>query len=207
MARKQNFNYFDSFVDIAEFACQSALLAESIFNNYHPDEMNYYLEKLHGLEHSADEKNHTVSTALAREFIPPLEIEDISDIASKLDDVVDYIEDIGIKLFSYNVKAIRPEAKVFVNVMYECCMKLKEAAQEFSNYKKSEYLNSYVIEVNNLESKADQLYMRALHDLHSGKEDPIDVLVWSRMFEGLEKVCDTCEDAANMLYHVAMKNC
>ncbi|MDR2655056.1 MAG: DUF47 family protein [Oscillospiraceae bacterium] len=205
MARKQSFNYFDAFVDIAEFACQSSLLVDSVLNNFHADELDYYKDTIHKFEHEADERNHAIMNALAKEFIPPLEIEDISDMANMLDTVVDDIEDIIIKLYAYSVTRIPQCAIEFSKIILPCCQKLKEAVQELPNYKKSPSLNGYIVEVNNFESEADELYISSMHKLHQ-QTDIREVMVWSRMLDGFEKVCDTCEDAANLIHNIVMKN-
>jgi len=206
MARKQSFNYFNGFVDLAEFACQSAVLVDIILNDFSQEQLPQQMEKIHELEHAADEKNHDIFHALAKEFIPPLEIEDISAISHRLDDVVDCIEDIVIKLYAYNVKKIHPAAIQFSKIIVRCCEKLKEATQEFAHYKKNENLKNSIIEVNRLESEGDELYTSAMHELHSGKTDIAEVLVWSRMLDGMEKVCDMTESVSNLLYGTVMKN-
>jgi uncharacterized protein Yka (UPF0111/DUF47 family) len=205
MAKKLSFNYFEGFVKIADIACASAEIVDKVLNDFHFEGLSGYMDSLHSLEHSADEVNHGILTALIKEFIPPLEVEDITALSNKLDDVVDYIEDIIIKLYCYNIREIDPVLIEFSALILECCRKLRDAVGELEHFKKSRKLHEHIIAVNHIESRADELYISSLYNLHKQADDR-KVIVWSRMLDSFEKVCDTCEDAANLMNDVVMKN-
>lgn len=206
MARKQNYDYYSVFVTLAEYSCQAAGLAHEVLHNFNPKELPNKLEEIHCIEHAADEKKHEMMQALAKEFLPPIEVEDIAQLAHLIDNVTDYVEDILIKLYAYNIQSIRPEAFEFSEIITKCCAMLPKVMQEFKHFRKSTKLHKYTIEINDLEGEADDLYTKAMHDLHANSKDPIEVLTWSRMLDCLERCCDATENVADSIENIVMKN-
>lgn len=206
MARKNSYNYYDVFVMMADYSCKAANMVDKTLRHFDKDEIPAKLEEIHEIEHAADEQKHEMMKALAREFLPPIEVEDIAELTQLLDEVADSVEDVLIKLYTYNIKAIRPEAIEFSDIIVRCCKTLKKMMEQFSNFKKSNTLIEYVVEINNLESDGDEVYTRAMHDLHAHSDNPVEILTWSRMFDCLEKCCDVMEDVADAVENTVMKN-
>ncbi len=206
MARKQNYDYYAVFIKLAEYSCTAAGIIYETLRNFDPDELPQKLEVIHKIEHTADEQKHELMEALAREFLPPIEIEDIAQLTELLDDVTDSIEDVLVKLYAYNIKTIRTEALEFSDIITECCGQLTKMMEQFAHFKKSSTLNSYLVEINKLEGDGDALYTRGMHDLHVGSTDPIEILTWSRMLDCLERCCDAMEDVADAVENIVMKN-
>jgi predicted phosphate transport protein (TIGR00153 family) len=206
MARKQSYDYFDVFVKQAQYSCDAAYIVNETLHNFNYRELPEKLEKIHAIEHAADKQKHKLIKALAREFLPPIEIEDITEMTQLLDDVTDSIEDILIKLYSYNIKSIRPEAVGFSDIISTCCETLKKMMGKFSHFKKTGSLITSIVEINKLESDGDDLYTKTMHDLHVSSDDPIEILTWSRLLDCLEKCCDAMEDVADAVENIVMKN-
>ncbi|MDL2236556.1 DUF47 family protein [Christensenellaceae bacterium OttesenSCG-928-K19] len=206
MARKQNYDYYAGFTKLAEYSCMAAKIVDDTLHSFNKEALSEKLEAIHKIEHSADEQKHELMKALAREFLPPIEIEDIAEIAQLLDEVVDSVEDILIKLYAYNIKTIRPDALEFSDIISKCCATLKKLMEQFSNFKKSATLGTYIVEINELEGHGDTLYTRAMHALHVTSNDPVEILTWSRMLDCLEGCCDAMEDVADAVENIVMKN-
>ena len=92
---------------------------------------------MHQLEHAADSKRHELGNQLAREFMPPIEREDISTLSQQLDNVVDSVEDIIRKIYMFNIDEMRSEALEFSKLILDTCAVFYKLLQEFSNFKKS----------------------------------------------------------------------
>lgn len=206
MRKHKCYNYFDGFMELINFSCECA---ENLFDtliHFDPGTLDEKLKELHAIEHAGDSAKHEMMKQLACEFIAPIEREDIITLAQCIDDITDAIEDVLILIHMFNVKAIKPEVLEFTALIDQCCQALRSALEEFHNYKKSTILHEKIVEVNDLEEVADRFYYNTVHNLYLTSSDPVELLIWTRIYDNLEKCCDTCESAANIIESVAMKN-
>ena len=164
------------------------------------------MEEMHKLENSADISKHEMMEKLAQEFITPIERDDIAHLAQELDEITDHIEDIILRMYMFNIQSIREEAFDFAKVIIGCCEQLKTALADFDNYKKSKIIPQAIIEINSLENEGDKLYTKALRSLFTTCKDPIEVLAWTETFRHMERCCDACEHAANVIESIVMNN-
>ena len=206
MARKQSYNYFNVFVKLSEFSCAAAKVLDGAIRDFDVDRLPAQLEEIHAIEHGADMEKHEMMRALAREFITPIEREDIAEMTQLMDDVTDAIEDVLVKIYIYNIRSIKPDALRFTDIILKCCDVQTKMMQQFGNFKKSPLLKEHIIEINNLESDGDTLYNEAMRTLHTSTNDPIEIMTWSRLFDNFEKCCDAFEDVADTAEYIIMKN-
>lgn len=164
------------------------------------------LDQIHGIEHAADQKKHEMLAALVKEFITPIEREDIILISEAIDDVTDKIEDVMIRLYINNIKSIRPDALEFTKLITRCCKTLNKLVDEFKNFKKSKKLYGLMVEIHTLEGEGDRLFIEAMRRLHTEVSDPLEVIAWREIYIYLEQCCDACERTANAVEQVMMKN-
>ena len=202
---KKNF-YFVSFSELAKYALRAAELLNEIILNYDLRNIKEGLEKMHEIEHQADTANHAVVFKLIKEFIPPIEREDIIAICQKIDNVTDAIEDVLLRCYMYNVKKLRPDLLDFSKIVIASAQAMVLAFEEFHDFKKSSKLREYIVEVNNLEEKADRLYTDAVRKLYVETKDPIELVVWDEIYFRFENCCDAIEDVADAIESVIMKN-
>lgn len=205
MAKKDN-NYYKMFSDIADDAIKAAYLLEKTVKNYHPDKMEKQNKVMHEIEHAADLKKHQMMKHLISEFITPIEREDIATLSYMLDDVLDSIEEVFQMFFMYNVREMRPDACDFVDLIVRSTEAMKACFDEFENFRKSDLIAKKIVEVNVIEELADSLYFKANRDLFLSEKDPIQILVWVRIYDRFEKICDECENVADTISSVIMKN-
>lgn len=203
---KKNSQYFDDFVTMVNFSCQAAEYLQTVFQAYDPEALAQRRQEMHNIEHAEDEVKHDMMKRLAKEFITPIDREDIIQLAGELDDVTDKIDDILIRLYMYNIKTLRQEAVSFADVILRCCKALQIAMVEFPNFHKSTTLMQAIIDVNTMEEEGDALYIDAVRRLYETSTDPIEIVAWSELFERLEDCCDACEHVADALETVVMKN-
>ncbi len=206
MAKKDNNYYFDSFAKGISFANDAAILLQECFVNYDAANVQAHLDDMHKIEHSADGIKHEMMERLVKEFLPPIEREDIVELSHVIDDVTDAIEDVLRGMYMYNIKALRPEVDKFTDLIVRCCKALSGATAELNNFRKSTILQEKIIEINGLEEEGDRLYTDAMRRLYTEEKDAVLILAWTTMYDRLEKCCDCCEDVADAFEQVILKN-
>ncbi len=206
MAKKQDAFYFDNFVAAVDCACQAAAILDETLQNYKPEELEGRIRVIHEVEHAADCKKHELMQVLAKAFITPIEREDIVLLSQNIDDLVDMIEDVLIRLYCNNIKTIRPDALNTSALLVKGCQAVKELMMEFADFKHSKNMRQHIIDVNTLEEEADQQFIRSIRDLHVNSTDPMEVFSWHELYRYLEHCLDACEHVADIVESVIMKN-
>ncbi|MBS5451562.1 MAG: DUF47 family protein [Coriobacteriia bacterium] len=211
MAKKHRFDYFDAFERQSELACQEAKVLVGLLEDFRPREEGWGMARLaemHAIENEADNVNHDIMTNLAEEFMPPLDREDISELAQYLDDVVDDIEEVVQHLYMYNIMELHPNALKVAHIISESTEALLEAMKVFREFKKPKKLNRLLAAVHDKESLGDDLYIESKRDLFVNHADgPAAYLIaWNSMFSHMEQCCDACEHVASLMRTIAIKN-
>lgn len=203
---KRENDYFKTFVKLVDYSCTASKLLHDILTDYSTDSLEERMEQMHNVEHSADYEKHEMMKKLVKEFITPIEREDIILLSQEIDDVTDAIEDVLIRLYMYNVKTIRNDALEFSSVILKCCDALKVCMEEFYNFNKSTIIHELIVKVNGYEEDADKLYNQAVRNLFIENPESTEIVVWKEIYERLEKCCDACEHVANVVESIIMKN-
>jgi predicted phosphate transport protein (TIGR00153 family) len=198
--------YFDTFVELTDYACMASGFLIKVIQNYDPENLAAWMKDMHKTEHDCDLKKHAMIEKLSKEFITPIEREDIMELAHLIDEVTDSIEDVLMRFYMYNIRTLRPEALVMAKVIQQCCTALKEAMGEFANFRKSKTLHQLIIEVNRLEEDGDRHYTEATRALYTSGASPVEISAWTHIFHFLEKCCDACENVSDVVESVMMKN-
>jgi predicted phosphate transport protein (TIGR00153 family) len=206
MKNDKDFNYFEAFIDASNLSLKAAEMLNTTLSSFNKNEIDEKVKEIHSIEHSADLGRHEVMNRLVKEFLPPIEREDIISISNKIDDVVDAIDDVLIGIMIYNVETIRPEIHKFTELIVSCCKSMSSALTEFSSFKRSKTLQPAIIEVNRLEEVGDKLHIEGMHNLYVGEKDAVAIGVWKDIYNFLEKCCDECEHVADAVEEIVMKN-
>ena len=220
MARKQKFDYFEAFVKISEHAVQySGELvkfmeknAQIVTEGREPDNAHAIkrYEELHEIEEASDVLRHEIVDALSTEFLAPIEREDIMILSEELDSLVDDLDEVLQRMYMYDVHAINPDVIQMMKMADRATHAINELCAQFHNFKKPAALKPYIIKVNDVEREADQLYIRAVHDIYANAKvvgmTSIDAFGQAQMINTLEDVCDMCEDISTTVATVVMKN-
>ncbi len=194
--------FFSSFLDQVRLINEaSSILYEAAKEgNSH---LSRAAARIQQLEDEGDEIIHETFTRLNQTFITPLDPEDIHALSSSLDDVLDGIEDAAYRMVAYRLDPIPPTAIELCEVVRDCARSLEMAFQKLD---KDEKLLSDCIEVNRLEDYADLLVRRAVAELFQQEKDPIALIKQKEIYELLEDTTDRCEDVADVLQNVVVKN-
>lgn len=204
MARKTD--YFEGFIKLAEYSYNAAKLLDDTLRDFNKDSLQKTMKFMHEIEHTADLEGHEITKKLLKEFITPIEREDIMLLIHKIDDITDCIEDVLLHMYMYNVRVIKEDAIKFSGLILSSCEELIGALKEFKNFKKSKEIRSKIIAVNKIEEEGDNLYTEIVRKLHLTSMNAIDIMTWTIAYNRLEKCCDACEEAANVIESIILKN-
>ena len=167
------------------------------------DRLEDRAKALKDVEDQADVVTHEIFERLNRTFITPLEREDIHQLASNLDDVLDAVEAIGSRVLLFQVGPPAAEAKRMAKILTECGEQIEAAV---ANLKNMSNLMSFTAEINRLENEADGISRQVTADLFSGTHDLLDVMRWKEIYGRLEGAADKCEDVANAIESIVVKS-
>lgn len=155
------------------------------------------------LEHKGDEVIHEIFTRLNQTFITPIDPEDIHNVSTALDNVMDGIEDTSHRLISYRIDPIPATMVTLAEIVASCAAALKSALQALE---KNGATIDHCIEINRLENEADRIGRSAVADLFDKERDPITLIKLKEVYEFFEATIDNCEDVADVLQGVVVKN-
>lgn len=206
MSKKQDMFYFEKFIESAEASCEAAGLLKRVLENYDPADIRVRLDEIHEIEHKADNKKHQIMDNLARAFIVPIEREDIASLSDNIDEVIDKLEDVLIRVYINNVTEIREDALALMEVISRCCEEMREMMKDFADFRHSRTLKNRIIRINELEEKADHLFVTGMRKLHENEKDAIKIIAWREIYSYMEKCADACEHVADTVQNVVMKN-
>ena len=193
--------FFDMFISMAQNAHESSKLLTLMME--HPDKIRDTAESIKALEHKGDRMTHDLIVKLNKTFIVPIDREDIYGLSSKLDDVTDLIESIARRLVLFKVTEVSEPALELARVLQRSTAAIVVAVSELQNGMK---VMDPCIEINRLEDEADHIYHLALAKLFESEKDPIALIKWKELYEKLEASLDRCEDVANVIEGIIVKN-
>ncbi|NLM56853.1 MAG: DUF47 family protein [Clostridiales bacterium] len=206
MSRRNSYNYFNFFREMIEYGLDSAKMLEKIVNEYDYNKISIYKSEMKKLENAADMKKHEMMGHLMKEFLPPIDREDISDISHLLDEICDAVEEVVLLLYMYDIKACRDDVSDFVIIIRKECEKLKDLFSDFENHKRlRDKLLNIIKEVNTIEEDGDRLYFDVMKKLFVDNADAKDIVAWRDIYNCLETCCDCCEKVADAVENVIMK--
>ncbi len=204
--KKKKFDYFAGLVNMSQFALKEAILLKDTFDNFNAVDMDATRVAMHELEHSCDIIKHGFAAALVKEFLPPIDREDLVLLSHVTDDLTDRIESVLIFFYMANITFLRDDTLDFANLIIECCETVVKLLEEFKNFKKPEKLKEYIIKINDLEERGDKLYINAVRRLSVSEEATRTVIEWRDVYRGFETCCDAAEKIADTIESVIMKN-
>jgi predicted phosphate transport protein (TIGR00153 family) len=155
------------------------------------------------LEHEGDRLTHELVDLLNRTFVTPFDRDDMYRLAGALDDICDHVDEAAGRIVSYGVVEIREQACGQAQVIRRAAAKLAEAVGGLEGFKES---RRELIELRELEDEGDRLMHESVSSLFSGDVDPLTVIRWKDIHEGLEEAVDACENAADVLEAILVKN-
>lgn len=206
--RKKDFDYFDEFAKLSALAVdQATLFVEAIENWENAEALEPILKRAHEIEHQGDVINHGIYHQAARDFVTPIEREDLLAVSQKLDNVIDLIEDVMVDFYIYDAQFMAEGTLEFAKLIKKSCVALDKSMEDFREFKRSKKLRERINAVNDCEEEGDALYVKVMRHMHvADNASPMRVLVWSRLFMAMEDCCDACEHVADTMDMVLLRN-
>lgn len=157
-------------------------------------------------EHKGDSITHQIYLELGKNFITPFDREDIHELASAIDDVADYIHGSANRMNLYQVVEMTDSIKELADLILEAVTVLAKAVDELKNLKNIRTITDACIKINSIENKADYVFDKAVGDLFEFEKDAIRLIKYKEVLSALETATDMCEDVADVLETILVKN-
>src|ERR671919_2619425 len=193
--------FFDLFEEAGANIVRAAELLERMLEHW-PDHSELAREVV-VCEQEGDRITHDIIQRLNQTFVTPIDREDIYEMASALDDVVDYTEEVADYLGLYKIEAPMAQAQELSKVLHACGRQISEAMPRLRGFKD---ISHYTVEINRLENDGDRITREAIASLFDTGIDPMVVIRWKDIFERLEEAIDATEHVANILEGIVIKN-
>ena len=192
--------FFDLFVEDAANVLGAARMLEAMLRSY--DQLERRAGEIRDAEHRGDEISHDIGRRLERTFVTPFDREEIHNLISALDDVLDWIEETADTFVLYRIEAPSAVAVQQASIIVRQCEVLHQALGHLRGFKG---LEEYWIEVHRLENEGDRLARTAIAGLFENEKDPIELIKWKDVYTLLEQTVDKCEDVANIVERIVVK--
>lgn len=193
--------FFDLFEEAGKNIVRAADLLDQMLRGY-PENAPLARDILI-CEQEGDRITHDIITLLNRRFVTPIDREDIYALASGLDDVVDYAEEAADYLGLYKIEAPMEESQRLAHILLQAARQISEAMPRLRGFKD---IAHYTVEINRLENDGDRVTREAMAALFDNGIDPMVVIRWKDIYERLEAAIDACEQVANILEGIVIKN-
>ena len=193
--------FFDLFEAQANKVHEAALALQDLARHY--DQVEDKARHIKVLESQADAITHDIIDKLNRTFITPFDREDIHALASALDDVLDNIEGVASRLVLFRIPALTPETGQLVSIIEQACGAIVVAVSTLRDFSK---IQEHLIQINHLENEADHISRNVVAKLFHEAADFRELIKWKEIYGRLEATTDDCEDVANILEGIVVKN-
>ena len=196
--------FFDLFIQHAELCVKGGKELVSLMTNF--DDLEHRVHAIETIEKQADKVTHTTLEMLHKTFITPLDRDDIHRLITRMDDILDLMEDVGQTIWLYDIKQITPEAKRLAELCQTCCEKVLASVSLLSNMNNAREILNICAEIDRLESDADHVMRAAMSKLFREEPDVRNLIKLKAIYEILENVTDRCEDVANIVEGIIVEN-
>ncbi|HEY4072436.1 MAG TPA: DUF47 domain-containing protein [Herbaspirillum sp.] len=196
--------FFELFNEHAELGVKCAQEMVALMTNF--DDLELRVHAIENLEKQADKVTHNCIELLHKTFITPLDRDDIHQLITRMDDILDLLEDAAQTISLYDIKAITPEAKRLAELCLACADKVKAAVALLPNMDNSRRILTICQEIDRLESDADHVMRAAMSKLFRDEPDVRNLIKLKAIYEILETVTDRCEDVANIIEGIIVEN-
>ena len=193
--------FFELFADIGVRLTRCAKLVCELFA--HPERTAELVGRIKEIEHEADNLTRDVIERIDRSFVTPIDREDIHLLASALDNVIDLLDGTARRVEMFHIRETKPAAQQLAQVLERAATQIEQGVGKM---KRPKEVAATSVAVKQLEEEGDAIYHRAVGELFAGTPDPLEVIKWKEIYDTLERAIDQCEDVANVIQSVALKN-
>jgi len=196
--------FFTYFSEHAALILQGAVELKAMMDNMGETESRAH--NIKAIETRADTVTYETIQLLHKTFITPIDRDEIHQLITRMDDILDLMEDVSQSVFLYDIRKIPDEAKRLADICVACTEKVKAAVDLLNNMGNAEKIMKICGEIDRLETDADQVLRSAMAKLFRNEADTRELIKLKEIYEHLEAVTDKCEDVANIIEGIVIEN-
>ncbi len=196
--------FFEYFIQHGELCVKGGKEMVALMTNF--DDLEHRVHAIESVEKQADKITYAALDLLHKTFITPLDRDDIHKLITRMDDILDLMEDAAQTISLYDIKSITPEAKRLAELCQACCEKVLAAVSLLHNMNNAREILNICSEIDKLESDADHVMRAAMSKLFRDEPDVRNLIKLKAIYEILETVTDRCEDVANIVEGIIVEN-
>ncbi len=196
--------FFDFFNKHAELSCAGAIELAALMGDL--NELSRRRPAIEELEKEADKVTHDCIHLLHQVFITPLDRDQIHTLVTTMDDILDLSEDVAQCVYLYDVRSLRPEAKILADICVRCTELVRDAVRLLEDLSQGKTILKICADIDRLETDADQVMRAAIAKLFREEPDAKEILKQKAIYELLETITDRCEDVANIIEGIVLEN-
>jgi predicted phosphate transport protein (TIGR00153 family) len=196
--------FFELFNQHAELCVKGGAEMLALMSNF--DDLENRVQAIEILEKQADKVTHATIDMLHKTFITPIDRDDIHKLITRMDDILDLMEDAGQTVLLYDLKQVTPEAKRLAELVLEGVEQVRDAVALLHNMKNSRQILAICEQIDRIESDADHVMRAAMSKLFRDEPDVRNLIKLKAIYELLETVTDRCEDVANIIEGIIVEN-
>ncbi|MBK6975276.1 MAG: DUF47 domain-containing protein [Candidatus Methylophosphatis roskildensis] len=196
--------FFDNFVAISECVLQGSRELQDLLVSF--DDLERRVYRIESIEKEGDKITHATVELLHKTFITPIDRDDVHQLITKLDDILDLIEDAAQTVQLYDIRSVTPEAVALAELCVKCVERTKAAVEMLHSMKNAKAILDVCKEIDRLESDADRVYRKAMAQLFRDEPDVRQVMKLRAVYDLLEEITDRCDQVANILEGIVLEN-
>ena len=201
----KEYSFFDFFEQHASQCVEGARLLLQLLHKV--DMAEALAKEIKEVEHAGDRITHHTLETLHKTFITPIDRDEIHQLISAMDDILDFIEAVSERIALYEVTEVMPEAQELGEVLLRATEQVQEAVGGLRRLQYPMEMLQICVEINRLENSGDAVLRKAMARLFKEyTTDPIHIIKWKEIYEFLEEVTDACEDVANIIEGVVLEH-
>ena len=194
--------FFELFKQAAHNVIEGSRLLKEMMEDFH--DLQDKAKKIKEVEHVGDGITHDIAMRLNQTFMTPIDREDIHDLASALDDILDAVDAVADRFVIYKIARPTEWAIRLADILYEASVAVGRGVDRIGM--SHAQIKECCVQVNSLENKADRVSRDAISALFEKETDPISVIKWKEIYETIEEGTDRCEDVSNVLERIVLKH-
>jgi predicted phosphate transport protein (TIGR00153 family) len=198
--------FFDLFAEDTANLVDQAKKFNQLFLTSEKGELNAIIRDIREFEHKGDEMTHKIFLELADNFITPFDREDIHALATSIDDIADYINGCASRIQLYGVTEFSKSMELMSEVLLKQVIEIDTAIRDLRNMRNAQRVRDAIVRINSLENHADDIFDEAIARLFSEQDNAMVLIKQKEVLSSLETATDKCEDVANVLESILVKN-
>jgi uncharacterized protein len=199
--------FFELFNQHASLVAEASGVLAGLLDDYQDEGQRMArIERINDLEHGADRVTHETVALLQTIFVTPLDRDDIHRLISRMDDILDLMQDVAESLNLYDVRQVTGAAIELAGLLQTCCVRLQSSVALLNNMRNAPEALKICREIDNLESQADRVMRGAISGLFRDEPDIRQVIKLKAVYEMLEAATDRCQDVANLIENITLQS-